>query len=232
MKYLVFWFEAPLQSWSVESKFSLRNTFTFPTKSGIAGIILSSLGRGGEENEFLNHFSSFKETAISFVPKEEKSQLSQVITDFQVVGNGYDESDIWQLNMIPKKRDGGKAVGGGAKLTFRQYLQDAHFAVIQEADDVLANEIISGLLDPVWPIYLGRRCCIPTYPIYQGSFENEEEAGKKIAEIALSKNLVEKERLIEGEDSNAIDAFYIMDVPVSFGKNKNYKDRLVSIVRL
>ena len=133
---------------------------------------------------------------------------------------------------MPKKRDGGKAVGGGAKLTFRQQLQDAHFAVIQEADDVLANEIISGLLDPVWPIYLGRRCCIPTYPIYQGSFENEEEAGKKIAEIALSKNLVEKERLIEGEDSNAIDAFYIMDVPVSFGKNKNYKDRLVSIVRL
>ena len=180
----------------------------------------------------MNHFSSFKETAISFVPKDDKSQLSQEITDFQVVGNGYDESDIWQLNMIPKKRDGCKAVGGGAKLTFRQYLQDAHFAVIQEADDVLANEISAGLLNPVWPIYLGRRCCIPTYPIYQGSFESEDDAVKKIDEIATAKNLVEKERLIEGEDENAIDTFYIFDVPVSFGKNKSYKDRPVSIVRL
>ena len=87
-------------------------------------------------------------------------------------------------------------------------------------------------MNPVWPIYLGRRCCIPTYPIYQGSFESEDDAVKKIDEIATAKNLVEKERLIEGEDENAIDTFYIFDVPVSFGKNKSYKDRQVSIVRL
>ncbi|MGN1189872.1 MAG: type I-E CRISPR-associated protein Cas5/CasD [Candidatus Ornithospirochaeta sp.] len=232
MRYLALWFEAPLQSWGVESKFSLRNTFEFPTKSGIAGIILSSLGRGGEEREFLSHFSSFNETAISFVPKEEKEHLSQVLTDFQVVGNGYDESDPWELNMIPKKRDGGKAVRGGAKLTFRHYLQDAHFGVIQEVDEVLADEISSGLSNPIWPLYLGRRCCIPSFPIFQGLFETKEDASNKIFEIASSKELIEKERLVDGADENAFDSFYLMDVSVSFGKQKKYRDRLVSIVRL
>ena len=231
MKYLALWLEAPLQSWGIDSKFSLRSTFCFPTKSGIAGIILSSLGRGGEERDFLKNFSSFKETSISYVPTSRQSELSTPMIDFQVVGNGYNEEDPWMLNMIPKKRDGGKANKGGSKLTTRHYLQDAYFGVVQEVDDSYSSIIAYGLANPIWPIYLGRRCCIPSYPIFQGVFETAEEAEDKIKEIASSKGLVERERLVEGDDPHSSESFYIMDVPVSFGKEKTYRDRLISIIR-
>lgn len=230
MKYLALWFESPIQSWSIDSKFSLRSTFSFPTKSGIAGIILSSLGRGGEEKEFLKSFASFKETAISFKNKNSNSSTPNMI-DYQVVGNGFDENDEWQSNMIPKMRNGGKANKGGVKLTFRYYLQNAYFGVVQEIDDSIAGEVIDGLQSPHWPIYLGRRCCIPSYPIYNGVFDSDTEAMDKLFDIANSKNLSEIERMVEGYVEEAFDTFYIMDVPVTFGKRKEYRDRQISIIR-
>lgn len=233
MKYFALWFEAPFQSWGCESKFGLRTTFSFPTKSGIAGIVLSSLGRGGEERDFLQSFSSFEECAISF-SKQENEEF--ILTDFQTVGNGYaSDKDLWMSNMIPKKRDGGAASGlsenAGSKLTYRQYLQDSFFGVVQEVSEDLCLEIEQGLVNPVWPVYLGRRCCIPTYPIYQGTFDSWECALARVFAIAHEKGLREKERLVEGLREDAYDSFFIMDVPVVFGKSKRYRDRLVSILR-
>jgi len=47
--YLLLWFEAPLQSWGSDSKFGRRDTQTFPTKSGVLGLVCSALGAGGEQ---------------------------------------------------------------------------------------------------------------------------------------------------------------------------------------
>lgn len=41
------WLEGPLQSWGVNSKYGRRDTLQFPTKSGILGIILCAMGKGG-----------------------------------------------------------------------------------------------------------------------------------------------------------------------------------------
>lgn len=234
MKFFALWFESPIQSWGFESKFGFRTTFSFPTKSGIAGLILSSLGRGGEERDFLQRFASLKEISVSYSRKEGESFL---LTDFQTIGNGYfsSKNDFWMNNMVPKKRDGSSANGlsdnAGSKLTYRQYLQDAFFGVIQEVPDDLDAEIKEGLTNPVWPIYLGRRCCVPTYPVFHGSFDTEEAAFGMIESISQEKQLVEKERLVEGFVDEAYDSFFIMDVPVAFGEKKRYRDRQVSILR-
>ena len=39
------------------------------------------------------------------------------------------------------------------------------------------------------------------------------------------------ERMIEGYVEEAFDTFYIMDVPITFGKRKEYRDRQISIIR-
>ena len=233
MKYFALWFEAPFQSWGCESKFGLRTTFSFPTKSGIAGIVLSSLGRGGEEKDFLQRFSDLEEFVVSYSLKD---AVEFILTDFQTVGNGYASvQDPWMNNMVPKKRDGGSAAGlsenAGSKLTYRQYLQDSFFGVVQEIPEDLCAEIEYGLTNPIWPVYLGRRCCVPTYPIYQGTFDSKEDAFVRISSIAYEKGLCEKEHLVEGLSEDAYDSFFIMDVPVVFGKRKRYRDRLVSVIR-
>ena len=52
MSYILMWLEAPLQSWGVNSKYQRRDTLNFPSKSGIMGIILSALGKTGEQKEW------------------------------------------------------------------------------------------------------------------------------------------------------------------------------------
>lgn len=239
MKYLTLWFESPLQSWGVDSKFSLRTTFTFPTKSGIAGILLAAMGKGGEEREFLESFSKWQETAFSFVPEEHiKDSRSFLLTDFHMIGNGYDSKDAWQNMLIPKKRDGGIPVSadgctGGVKLTYRQYLQNAFFGVIMEISTSYydVEKIAEALQNPLWPLYLGRKCCIPSYPIFQGLFDSYKETEGKILNLAESKKLILKETMKEGEDLYNGEVICLNDVPVKFGKEKTYGDRFVTIVK-
>ena len=149
--YLLLWLEGPLQAWGYDSKFGLRLTLPFPTRSGVMGLILSALGAGGEQKELLGRFRSLHHAVYAYsLPGIASSEL----VDFQVVGNGYDASSDWESKMIPKKRDGNAAVGGGSKLTFRHYLQDAAFAVIQEVPDDMAGMIEESLKAPVWPVFL------------------------------------------------------------------------------
>jgi len=39
----------PMQSWGYESKFEIRRTGAFPTKSGVIGMLAAALGMSREE---------------------------------------------------------------------------------------------------------------------------------------------------------------------------------------
>ncbi|MDR3139119.1 MAG: type I-E CRISPR-associated protein Cas5/CasD, partial [Treponema sp.] len=137
--YLLLWFEGPLQCWGADSRFGRRHTLSFPTKSGVLGLICAALGARGEQRELLAEMAPLDQTVISYVRSGKdknglsvKTEQETLLRDFHMVGSGYDDSDPWQSQHIPKKADGGKAVGGGSKMTYRYYLQDAKFAVVVE----------------------------------------------------------------------------------------------------
>jgi len=222
--YLVLWLEAPLQSWGSSSKFSRRDTEQFPTKSGIFGLLLSSMGARGVQEELLLHLSQYRQVVISY-GKEKKSRLSMLM-DFHMVGSGYDEKDAWQKNLIPKKADGKASVGGGSKMTYRYYLQDARFAVIQELDVALAEEIEMALIQPTYDVFLGKKHCIPTDFVYRGTFSGFDEAWNEASAIAAEKNLVPLFQVADAEASDP-DASCIMDVPIRYGEQKQYAERYV-----
>ncbi|MFA7114827.1 MAG: type I-E CRISPR-associated protein Cas5/CasD [Candidatus Omnitrophota bacterium] len=237
-KFLLLWFEAPLQSWGADSKFGRRETLPFPTKSGVAGLLLSALGASGEQRELLEFLAPLKQTIISCVRKsfkekqEEKTEREPLLRDFHMVGGGYDENKKWQAMNIPKKKDGGKAVGGGTKLTYRYYLQDAKFAVVVEIPDDLADNFSLAMQNPVYDIYLGRKNCVPTDFVYRGIFDDEKAALDFAKKIILEKgNLIEDFLVIDGENEDG-DTSVLTDVPVQFGEFKKYKDRKITVLRL
>ena len=234
---VLLWFEAPLQSWGFDSRFWRRDTQNFPTKSGVMGLICAAMGAGGKQRELLDNFSELDQTVISFVRTREKvdgpEKLKQepLLCDFQMIGSGYDEAGDWERMMIPQKNNGQKPTGSGSKMTYRYYLQDVSFAVILEVPDHLAVEVSSALLNPVWDLYLGRKCCVPTDFIYRGTFKNEGEAIEEAAAIARSKKRIEQFRVLQGAhviDKNG-ETFTLNDVPVQFGPKKRYRDRQVSL---
>ena len=80
----------------------------------------------------------------------------------------------------------------------------------------------AALRNPVWGIWLGRKCCIPASPVYQGLFDSREAAldhlrslpNRKDREPAKTvREIVEVDRFDEGSDT-------LMDRPVCFAKRE------------
>jgi CRISPR system Cascade subunit CasD len=232
--YLLLWLEAPLQSWGHDSKFGRRDTLNFPTKSGVLGLVCSALGVGGEQCELLAEFASLNQTVLSFVRSRDhhgepvKRDREPLLRDFHMVGSGYDDKDPWASLLIPKTSDGKKAVGGGAKMTYRYYLQDAYFAVLLQVPTAKADAIAEALQNPAWDVYLGRKNCVPTDFIFRGCYADEGEANNQALAIATEKKLLEDFRVLNG--SHEGETITLNDVPIQFGEHKRYSDRQVTLV--
>ena len=234
-RFILLWLEGPLQSWGYDSKFGRRDTLDFPTKSGVMGLVLCAMGASGEQVELLARFADLKQTVISFRHgnKTQPDAKQPTLHDFQMIGAGYDEKDIWQTMLIPKKADGSAPVGGGTKLTHRYYLQDAVFAVLLETPADIADSVADALQNPVYDIYLGRKCCVPSEFVYQGMFATEAQAEQVARTKAAERDdrkLYEDFRVIDGDSPDG-DAFTLNDVPVQFGTQKKYRDRRVTKIQ-
>lgn len=236
--YLLLWLEAPLQSWGSDSKFGRRDTQRFPTKSGVLGLICAALGAGGTQKSLLAEFAACDQMVISFVRARQtdgglvKQDQAPLLRDFHMVGSGYDDRDPWMSLLTPKKSDGGKAVGGGTKMTYRYYLQDAAFAVVLEVPTKYSEAIIESLQNPAWDIFLGRKNCVPTDFVYRGHFVDKSAAEQAAISIASEKNRMEDFRVLQGAlpAAEADEVFTLNDVPLQFGEDKRYADREVSLI--
>ena len=228
MKHLFLWLEGPLQSWGADSRFDLRQTLDFPTKSGVFGMLLASSGDSGPQERLLARMADAPFTVVTFADSGDR------LMDYHMVGNGYDEKDAWSSLHIPRKNDGAKAVGGGAKRTYREYLQGRAFAVFVGLDNDLAEKFAASLRHPVFDLYLGRKCCVPSAPIFQGLFDSEEDALNALkvflaTEAERREGAPRKPQWIirEAADGNASGARLLNDVPLRFGENRLYRDRWV-----
>lgn len=234
-RFLLLWLEGPLQSWGADSRFGRRDTLPFPTKSGVAGMLLCALGASGEQVELLARLAPLRQTAVSFLKAGEKPvEREPLLRDFHMVGSGYDNSDPWETNCIPKKADGKTAnrsdgSPGGTKMTYRYYLQDAKFAVMVEVPEDLAEPMAEALKKPVYEMYLGRKNCVPTEFVFQGIFEEEGKALDAASKIAADKGLREDFRVVDGEQGG--EGMTLNDVPVQFGTRKIYRDRRVTRIQ-
>ncbi len=231
--YLLLWLEAPLQSWGHDSKFGRRDSLGFPTKSGVLGLLCCARGAGGEEIAWLEKWADQDMQVMAFVPRDKQGKplpCQALMRDFHMVGSGYDDQDPWMTLMIPKTSEGKKAVGGGAKMTYRYYLQDMAFAVAIQAPDVLLKEAAEALVSPMWDLYLGRKNCVPTEFIVQGIFATAGQAMQVGERLAANKNRAPIFRVLQGEHEGEV--LMLNDIPLQFGEHKKYRDRRVTVQRM
>ncbi len=236
-KYLALWLEGPLQSWGADSCFSARRTLSFPTRSGMTGLLLAAAGASGPQKELLAQLADCPLSVFCFNDED-----SPVMTDFHMVGNGYDDKDKWQRRMTPKKADGsapsGKGDNVGSRLTYRDYLQGRHFAAIWEMDDALCERFSIALLNPVFDVFLGRKCCQPADMVLIGNYDSEQEAmdniRKRASDVKLpnDKHLHITKKICENNGQSNAERLVLSDVPVQFGLHKVYRERIVYIVKV
>ena len=224
MKYLLLWLEAPLQSWGADSRFDFRKTMDAPTKSGIFGLLLAASGDSGPQEELLARMADAPLSVVDF------DGFTPRLTDFHMVGNGYDKDDNWECLHILRKQDKkySKTADNriAARLTYREYLQDRRFAAVLGLSDELADKFASALQAPVFDLYLGRKCCAPADLIFRGVFESEADAFRALQALADEKKLAPRYIYADAKPLED-DAFLVNDVPVRFGRHRLYRDRWV-----
>ncbi|MFN8469228.1 MAG: type I-E CRISPR-associated protein Cas5/CasD [Caldilineaceae bacterium] len=131
----------PMQSWGVQSKFSIRDTGMEPSKSGVVGMLCAALGR--PRRAAVNDLA-----ALRMGVRVDRPGILRY--DYQTA------SDVLRA-------------GGGIKPTEpsrRYYLADAAFLIGFESDELaLLHQLDQALAHPVWPLCLGRKSFVPSISV-------------------------------------------------------------------
>jgi CRISPR system Cascade subunit CasD len=178
--------DAPLQSWGDHSRFNHRGTASFPSKSGVIGILAAALGINkfaDDEAEKIRPLAalSFAVARLPRVTVGGKQLPSLRLLDYHTVGAAYDREDPWEIGLIVRNAEG-KPKYGHTEITRREYLLDARFVVVLEGDASTLQVVQRALENPRWGVWLGRKSCPPAIPLRAFLAPSREEAFAQMAE--------------------------------------------------
>lgn len=159
--------EGPLQSWGIRSRWDVRDTASAPTKSGLIGLLGCALGyeRGDER---LRDLSGALRLGVRVEYPGRVATDYQTITDYLPTAGGE-----WKLAGSKTTSSVARARESGALpatiISPRSYLEDAAFlAAFETRDDqnTFLEKCAEALSRPKWALFLGRKSCVPTRPIF------------------------------------------------------------------
>lgn len=192
-------FAGVLQSWGTDSRFEIRRTEMIPTKSGIVGFLAAALGRSRDEE--INDLANLKIGVRA-------DQPGTVISDFHTARK--DEKTSYVTN--------------------RYYLSDAAFLIGIESDsEQQLKELADAVRSPAFPLYLGRRSCVPEIPIVKEILSMPlEDALETYPYIGSQKHEPEIFHIYLEGNSNGI-VRKLLDQPVTFDfHHRKYEERQIS----
>lgn len=209
---IALYLDGPLQSWGNQSRFDRRTTLSFPTRSGIIGLLSAALGIDREDSRSVRRLDQLQIEVIFL-------RSGKRLEDFHTVGGGYDSKR--EKQKITRTAEGKT---GNVVVTRRHYVQESRFCVFLRADSRLLEEIAEALENPRWGIWLGRKNCIPASPVFQGFFTTEREALEHIQSLALDNKpfriVREVDTFEEGTDT-------LLDRPLNFARREFAPRRIV-----
>ena len=163
--------EGPLQAWGERGRWSVRDTASEPTKSGVIGLIACALGYADDER--IRSLSQKTRMGVRV------DAPGRIISDYHTIGGGYDYPTLLTAQGKPKKTPKRQP---HTEISQREYLSDASFLVVLQVkvstDIELISQMAFALQNPVWPFYLGRKACVPSTPVFvgTGNYANLEDA--------------------------------------------------------
>lgn len=146
--------EGPMQSWGDGSRFQLRRTADAPTKSGVLGMLLCACGVSRSEADA--HLERLR--PLRFAVRVDRPGVRG--WDYHTAGAGY---GILSAEGVVKQTASTKEPE--TLLSRREYLFDASFAAGLEGEPEVIDRLAASLQDPVWPVFLGRKSCVPATPV-------------------------------------------------------------------
>jgi CRISPR system Cascade subunit CasD len=163
-RHLVLRLEAPLAAFGGEAIDNFGVIRPFPAKSMIAGLLANALGLERYEYEALQALQD------NLVMGSRIHQHRHRLRDFQTAELSKSDQG-WTTREQVEGRGGGTASYLGPHLRYRDYWTDTEanvaFRLLPGAPFSI-DEVEEALQRPARPLFLGRKTCIPSAPIYDG----------------------------------------------------------------
>ena len=164
-EYLFMNLEGPMMSFGGEAIDKHRGTDAFPRASMLTGLIGSALGYYRTDHQQLNRLQE----RIKYAARSERLAQPQFtrLTDYQTVSISQ-EDVAWTTTGVAVKRGGGSTKE--IDIQHVEYITETRMLVAVTLDNPQESptlaEIAQALQKPANPIYIGRKCCMPSAPIY------------------------------------------------------------------
>lgn len=160
--YLILRLSGPMQAWGQQTFEGTRPTSSFPTRSGLLGLLGACLGIRREDRVALTDLSDSVRFAVRCDTHlvNKRPVAARKLTDYHTIqGAREDYQGLKSHDTIQ---------------TWRVYLCDAHFTVAlwcvpNSAHEV--NTLVAAVQKPRFTPYLGRRSCPLSHPLYLGHCE-------------------------------------------------------------
>lgn len=152
-----------MQSWGSVAVDPRRPTDSYPRASAVTGLLANALGWRHRDAERITRLQD----SLDYAVREDRQPAR--MWDYQT-------ADLSKLSgwtrWGPEKPGGGSAAG--THILNKEYLADALFTValgLTDAAPVGLEDVERALLHPARPLFLGRKSCIPSGPIFVGRVE-------------------------------------------------------------
>ena len=145
--------EGPLQSWGERARWTVRDSAPEPTKSGVVGLLACALGLQADQD-------------IQALSRQVRIGVrcdcpGSMVRDYHTVVGGVLNAE----GQIKKTASTGEIE---TVVSERYYLADASFLVAVQGAPALIARLADAVRHPHWPIYLGRKSCVPAQPLFAG----------------------------------------------------------------
>lgn len=157
---LLLCFDAPLQAWGLRARWDVRDSGDEPTKSGVIGLLGCALGY-----------------PVGDVRLEQLDRVLRMGVRVEVPGSKV--VDFQTVSEVTRTANNQKPNDMNPIVSPREYVQDAIFLVALDGPKEVLRQCADALRNPRWPVYLGRKSCVPSRPVFQeltATYESLDEA--------------------------------------------------------
>ena len=163
--------EAPLMSFGGETVDNLGVIRRFPSASMLTGLLANALGWRRVEAQRHQELQD----RLVFAARIDREPAGGLrMTDFQTAQLGANDRG-WTTRGVPEERAGGANTYLAPHLRYRDYFADMRVTValrLEPPGPALSLEgLARALQEPARPLFVGRKPCLPSVPLYQGTLD-------------------------------------------------------------
>lgn len=173
MRHLILNLESPLIAFGGETIDNYGVIRWFPSASMLTGLLANALGWRRVERE--RH--QLLQDRLVFAARIDREPAGGVrMRDFQTAQLGASDKG-WTTRGQPEARAGGASTYDSPHLRYRDYFADMRVTValrLDPADDPpTLDDLASALQEPVRPLFIGRKPCLPSAPLFADTVEGD-----------------------------------------------------------